>query len=140
MRAERLIARSFECASGTTPSRRLTRSSGWGARCLLLVIVGGAVTLLAFWLAAARWGDTAVATPATTQVSNQELSAAATSMPRQSVGPISAEQDSLLFHGPTVDAAFLKAAAVVSLMLLHWPSEERAKLCPGTAPAVFVPG
>ena len=49
MRAERLLS-SFEDAPAAPPSRGLTRSSGFGVRWrLLLVIIAGELEFLALW-------------------------------------------------------------------------------------------
>jgi hypothetical protein len=144
MRAERVVTTSFECAPGTSPSRRLTRSSACRFSCRLLMLLAGALALFALWGPAPR-GDAAGASRARTEVSQPNLPAerpaGETLTPGQSVEPIAEDLDSLSFDEPTVDAALLAAAVLPSLTLLYWLFVILVgQLRPGITSALFVPG
>lgn len=145
MRAKGLITTSSNRASGTAMRLRRSPRSGWSVSSVL-VILAGALTLLAVWGPAHGWGNSG-----RPRLPGIEVSKPNTSVERptdqasargRDIASVSAELDELSFGGSTLDAAaFLTASVVLSLVFLHWISVVRARHPdPGIIFLLLVPG
>jgi hypothetical protein len=144
MRAKNQVRTSLESPPATARGRRRPERSGLRVRWVLLVILAGALTLLALW-GPARRGDTPTVSRPSVGEFQQDLSTRTGSMRTtpQAVRVADTPDDlnNASVNAPSIDAAFLAGVAVVlSLVSLSWLFVFRAELRPGITFGFFVPG